>query len=199
MNRKLKLDSKNLAIREHDKSSVILDFLRTLPSLQVLEYYQLGQLIPPGELSQLVDSVRNTPLSEFHLNTGVYAPVESSPTEGIAGLKKLSIVWTIGDSPNEPGSSVDHLYHLIRPSLNTLVELKIENSPEEVGPDLDLRLLTNAGETLRVFDYTMQHLDETVLDTIPEIFPQLQKLTLAWSNTTDEHSLLWKVRVTIIR
>ena len=69
VNRKLKLDSKNLAIREHDKSSVVLDFLRTLPSLQVLEYYQLGQLIPPGELSQLVDSVRNAPLSEFHLNT----------------------------------------------------------------------------------------------------------------------------------
>ncbi|KAG6826819.1 hypothetical protein H0H92_014288 [Tricholoma furcatifolium] len=133
-------------------------------------------LIPPREL---FDSIRDAHLSELALDTRRYFIVEGPPTDGIACLKRLSIRWSGNDSPSTPGSSLDHLYHLIRPSLSTLVELRIENYPE-TGNDLDLRLLRQAGETLRVFDYSMRNHDEGVLDLIPEIFPHLTKLALQW-------------------
>ncbi|KAG6826149.1 hypothetical protein H0H92_000957 [Tricholoma furcatifolium] len=165
----------------------------SLPNLQSLDYTQfVSDLIPPREL---FDSIRDAPLSELTLDTRFYFIVEGPPIEGIACLKRLSIIWSGNESPSTPGSSLNHLYHLVRPSLSTLVELRIENSPE-TGNDLDLRLLRKAGETLRVFDYNMRNHDDSVLDLIPDVFPHLTKLALQWELIVDEtlvgYSLSWK-------
>ncbi|KAG6806927.1 hypothetical protein H0H92_009549, partial [Tricholoma furcatifolium] len=189
------IDQENLLIlKANDGSNIFFQFIRSFPNLKALNYYQSFGLLPPREF---FDSIRDAPLSELTLKFSSYFIVESPPTEGLASLKRLSISWTGTDSPSTPGGSLDHLYHLIRPSLATLVALRIDNSPE-TGKDLDLRLLRRAGETLRVFDYSMRNFDEGVLDLIPEIFPHLTNLVLEWGLFWDEerdavYSLPWKV------
>ncbi|KAG6914840.1 hypothetical protein DXG01_015031 [Tephrocybe rancida] len=190
--RKLQLKSTNLTIRHDDDSSVIFQFLRTLPNLQVFEYTQIGLLVPPSKVFQLFDSIRHAPLSELLLHTGNYSIVEGPPVEGIASLKKLSIGWHVDDSPDTPRSSLHHLYYLIQTSLGTLVELTIENSPKSLGADLDLNLLRDAGQTLHVFNYKMRGHDEGVLEATPQIFSHLKKLGLTWSRITVGYSLRWK-------
>jgi hypothetical protein len=114
--------------------------------------------------------MRYAPLLELVLDAGNYAAVEGLPTAGLAGLEKLFISWNMNDNPNELGSSLAHLYELIRPSLTTLVKLRIDNEPEELGADFDLQLLKPAGDPLQTFEYTLQSSDENILDTIPETF-----------------------------
>ncbi|KAG6906395.1 hypothetical protein DXG01_014134 [Tephrocybe rancida] len=189
--RKLRLKS-TILIEDDDDSSVIFQFLRTLPNLQVFEYTQIDLLVPPSEVFQLIDSIRHAPLSELFLDTGIYSIVEGPPVEGIASLEKLSIRWHVGDNPDVPGSSLHHLYYLIRTSLRTLVELTIENSPKNLGADLDLNLLRDAGQTLRVFNYEMRSHDDGILEAIPQIFPHLKELALTWSRITVGYSLRWK-------
>ncbi|KAG6913191.1 hypothetical protein DXG01_008887, partial [Tephrocybe rancida] len=74
----------------------------------------------------------------------------------------------------------------------TLVELTIENSPKNLGADLDLNLLRDAGQTLRVFNYEMRSHDDGILEAIPQIFPHLKELALTWSRITVGYSLRWK-------
>ena len=88
----------------------------------------------------------------------------------------------------EPGSSLYHLYEFIRPTLTTLVELRIDG----LIAYLDLQLLKPAADTLRTFEYTVQRVDESILDTIPTILPHLSKLSIRWENYP-KHSVLWKV------
>ncbi|KAJ3513399.1 hypothetical protein NLJ89_g2961 [Agrocybe chaxingu] len=186
--RKLELNSSRMVIQEDDNSAVIFQFLETLPNLQALEYHQLGHLVRLGDLSRLISSIRSASLLEFVIYSGLYATVEGIPTAGPVGLEKLSITWHVDDNPNEPGSSLTRLYALIRPSLTTLAKLRIDNSPEKFGGDFDLQLLKPAGRTLRTFEYTLQSSDDSILDTIPDIFPHLTKLSIQWDNLFTEHS-----------
>jgi len=174
---------------------VIFEFLKSLPNLQSFEFTQIYPLIPPAHIPQLITSLQHTPLNELVLFTGNYEPVDGPPTPGLSGLKKLSISWYIADNFEEPGSSLGYLYGLIRPSLSTLTDLTINYNPhaEYLGGDFDLKFLKPAGETLRVFEYTLQP-DESVLEVIPEIFPHLVKLSIKWENIPTGQSVLWKVR-----
>jgi len=167
-----------------------LHFWKALHSLQ---YSQHADFFRPREISLLIDSLRHAPLRNFSFGTGFDGPVEGPPAAGLSGLENLAITWNLDDSSNALGSSCAHLYEFIRPSLTTLVDLKIEYTPAEQVPDLDLRLLRSAGHTLRVFEYTLQRNDESILHTIPEIFPHLTKLTILWENSFTEQSILWKV------
>ena len=160
-----------------------------MPNLQVLD---IGDLVPPASLSQFISSIRHTALLELVLDTGNYAPVEGPPTTGLAGLEKLSISWNAIDNPNEPGSSLAHLYELIRPTLTTLVKLRIDNEPIEFHGDFDLQLLKPTADTLRTFEYTLQSADDSILGTIPAILPHLTKLSIRWDNLFTNHSILWK-------
>ncbi|KAF9483966.1 hypothetical protein BDN70DRAFT_873103 [Pholiota conissans] len=190
--RKLELGSRALGGGKADSSIAIFEFLQTLPNLQVFIYRQLGPLISPSELSQLLSSLRHAPILELGIHTGMYNAVEGPLVIGLSGLQKLSITWPSNDIPDEPGSSVAHLFALIQPSLTTLVELFVDYTPEELSAPLDLRLLSPAGNTLQVFEYTLQSPDDKILDIIPEIFPDLTKLAITWDNVIEEHSLLWK-------
>ncbi|KAF9479390.1 hypothetical protein BDN70DRAFT_932634 [Pholiota conissans] len=179
--------------------TIILEFLETLPNLQAFEYRQWDPLIRTADHFRLMSSLRHTSLLElFFKPGGFYSVVERSRPIGLTGLKKLDIRWNIGDNPNEAGSSLAHLYELLRPSLATLVELRIDVDPQYLLPDLDLQLLAPAGGSLRIFEYSLQHRDESILDTIPVIFPHLTKLTIQWSNMyryneyPDVYSVLWK-------
>ena len=186
--RKLELGYKNETIGEDEDSLIIFQFLETLPNLQVLKIE-----VPFAYLSQFISSIRHTALLKLVLDTGNRVPVEGPPTAGLAGLEKLSIIWKVDDNPNEPGSSLAHLYELIRPSLTTLVKLAIQNSVSVFRGDFDLRLLKPAADTLRTFDYTLQSTaDDSMLDTIPEILPHLTKLSITWNYSFTEHSILWK-------
>ena len=185
--RKLELGYKNETIGEDEDSLIIFQFLETLPNLQVLKIE-----VPPAYLSQFISSIRHTALLELILDTGNRVPVEGPPTAGLAGLEKLSIIWKAVNNPNEPGSSLAHLYELIRPSLTTLVKLRIENRLPAFRGAFDLQLLKPAADTLRTFDYTLQSADDSILDTIPEILPHLTKLSITWNYSFTEHSILWK-------
>lgn len=175
--------------------AIIFEFLKSLPNLQSFEFTQIYSLIPPAHISQLITLLQHAPLNELVLSTGHYATLEGPPTPGLSGLKKLSIGWFINDNPDEAGSSLTYFYGLIRPSLSTLVELSINYDPhdEYLGGDFDLKFLKPAGETLRVFKYTLQP-DESILEVIPEIFPHLIKLSIKWENIPSGRSVLWKVR-----
>lgn len=192
--RKLDLYSDNLSIKEQDDSEVVFKFLETLPNLKVFKYRQQGLLIHPKDHPKLITSLRHAPLVEFTFSTGNYATVEGPPTTGLPGLKKIHITWYLSDNPSVLNSSSAHLSELIRPSLTTLVELKIENEREKLSADLDLQLLRPACNTIRVFHYTLQNHCDTIFDTIPDIFPHLVDLSIKWSNRFTGHSILWKVR-----
>ena len=191
--RKLDLYSDKLSIRKEDDSDVLFRFLETLPNLNSLKYRQYGLLIRPKDFSKLIASLRRAPLLEFSIDTGNYGTVEGLPPAGPPFLKRLYITWYLSDDPNVPDSSSAHLGELIRPSLATLVELKIENQRAKLGADLDLQLLRPAGNTLQIFDYTLRNHDDTILNIIPEIFPRLVKLSIKWSNRPMGHSILWEV------
>ena len=187
--RKLEL-SDSVAI-EKDESFVIFQFLETLPNLQVL----VVEGLPPAYLAQFISSIRHTSLLELVLKTD-WEPVEGPPTLGLPGLEKLSITWYAYDNPNEPGSSLAHLYELIRPTLTTLVKLRIDNLSDKRPNDFDLQILKPSADTLRSFEYTLQSVDESILDTIPTILPHLKKLSIKWENFYfyTMHSALWKAR-----
>ena len=182
-----------MTIREGHNSNVVFEFLESLPKLHSLHYHQNGHFFRPVEFSLLIASLKHAPLRDFLFDTGFHGPVEGPPAAGLSGLESLAIIWNLNDSSDALGSSCAHLYEFIRPSLTTLVDLKIEYTPEEQSPDFDLRLLKSAGHTLRVFEYTLQSNDESILHTIPEIFPYLTKLTIVWENLFTDHSILWKV------
>ncbi|KAG6827274.1 hypothetical protein H0H92_012510 [Tricholoma furcatifolium] len=187
----LRLDSDDIIVEEEDSSNILCQFLRTLPNLRTLEFIQLAPLIPPNCMLQFFDTIRQAPLSELVFVSRSDSVVEGLPVEGISSLEKLSIQWRADDNPSIPGSSVDHLYHLIRPSLQTLIELELINIPETTAVDLDIRVLRDAGQTLQALSWmTLNHDD--ILDTIPEIFPRLIKLALKWYRNEDRHSLRWK-------
>ena len=135
--------------------------------------------------------------SSSSLILGTLHLLKDPPTAGLAGLEKLSIIWAADDNPNEPGSSLAHLYELIRPTLNTLVELRIDNDPEVFHGNFDQQLLKPTADTLGTFEYTLQSADESILDTIPAILPRLTKLNVIWvlviwENLFMKHSILWK-------
>jgi hypothetical protein len=182
--RKLELQSDYLTIGEDEDSLVMFQFLETLPNLQVLDVEELFTQY----LSQFISSIRHTALLELVLVTSYTPVVEGPPTAGLTGLEKLSISWNANDNPNEPGSSLAHLYELIRPTLDTLVNLRIDID------DFDLQLLKPTADTLRTFEYTLQSADESILDTIPAILPNLTKLSINWNNMFTKHStgILWK-------
>ena len=105
------------------------------------------------------------------------------PMEGLAGLEKLSICWDVEDMPNRPGSSLARLYEFIRPTLTTLVELRIgdgNHSWDKYCGDFDVQQLKPAANTLRTFRCTLQSCNESILDTIPAILPQLTNLSIIW-------------------
>ncbi|KAF9479386.1 hypothetical protein BDN70DRAFT_993517 [Pholiota conissans] len=177
--RKLRLDS---GIGEKSDCAIILQFLETLPNLRVFECYQF-RLVQPAHHIQLMLSLRHTSLREFVFDTQSYlGAVEVPRPAGLTGLRKFSTNWLLVDNPDEPGSSLAHLYELVRSSLTTLVELRLDIDPENLLPDFDLQLLKPAGHTLRTFEYSLQHRDESILYLIPTIFPLLTKLSIQWNN-----------------
>ena len=92
--------------------------------------------------------------------------------------------WHACDNPNEPGSSLVHLYELIQPKLTTLVELRLRiNVIRTRTYDVfDLQLPKPVADTLRTFEYRPQSADESILDSIPAILPHLTKLSIRWGN-----------------
>ena len=170
---------------------VVFRFLETLPKLQVL----IVRRLRVAYLFKFISSIRHTALLELDLLCDVKLEpikVEGPPTVGLAGLKKLSVGWYADDNTNEPGSSLAHLYELIRPTLTTLVHLTIDNGL--LPYVFDLHLLKPAADTLRTFYYTLQGDDESILDTIPAILPHLTNLTIIWINLFEMRSIPWKVR-----
>jgi hypothetical protein len=131
-------------------------------------------LFPPSDIPLFSNSFLLLPKSTLE-------SLKGPPTVGLAGLEKLSITWCAYDNPNEPGSSLAHLYELIRLTLTTLVELRIDNMPDGLLGDFDLQILKPSGDTLRLFEYTLQSVDESILDTIPTILPHLTKLSIKWN------------------
>jgi len=182
-------------IQAGDDNAILFQFLSTLPNLQSLKYSQRRAYLQlSSDLQPLFASVQHAPLLEFVLDSGYYSVIEGSLVTGLTGLEKLSISWFMDDKLGEPGSSLTHLCELVRPSLSTLVSLRLDNEPEHQGADLDLQLLKPAGTTLRTFEYTLQSGDTGILDTISEIFPHLTKLAITWSNLFIPHSPEWTVR-----
>ena len=125
------------------------------------------------------------PLETFH-------EINKFPLTDIQTLSLSSL--GVYDNSNEPGSSLAHLYELIRPSLTTLVKLRIDNLSDEHRNDFDLQILKPSADTLRSFEYTLQSVDEGILDTIPTILPYLTKLSIKWEKYVFVmmHSILWK-------
>jgi len=159
-----------------------------LPYLQGL---RVGHLVP-AYCSQFISSIRHIALLELVLDIS-YDPVEGPPTSGLAGLKKLSINWLAYDNRNELGSSRAHLYEFIRPSLPTLVKLRLKNERlNDLLFKFDLQLLEPSANTLRTFEYTLHSADESILETIPAILPHLTKLAIKWDDHFTRDSVLWK-------
>jgi len=177
---------------KNDERNILFQFLQSLPNLHYFSLTQSLYLVRPIDTPKLIASLRQSPLLEFYLNTGFNAKVEGQPTIGLSGLEKLSVIWNRSDHDDQPGSAHDHLYNLVWPSLSTLVDLRIENSP---GFNFDLQLLKPAGNTLRSFRFLVVSDDQSILDRIPVLFPHLIKLDIRWCKYTVRHSMLWKVCV----
>ena len=165
----------------------------TFPNLRSFNLSQGFYLFQPADFSRLLPVLGHAPLRELVLFFETSSTVEGPPTAGLSGLEKLSIHWNLYDNQREPGSSSTHLYNLIRPSLTTLVELRITRLPEQLLVNFDLRLLQPAGDTLRVLQWFVPSHDESILDIVPEILPNLVTLKIEWSKRFVWQSALWKV------
>lgn len=177
---------------EQDDATLVIKLLQSLPNLHSFELCQFYHHVPIFVMSQLIDSLRHAPLIELTLDTGLNVPIGGPPIVGLPGLKKLSIIWKVDDADEQPGSAHRSLYDLIQPSLSTLIDLCINDRPLRAGFNLDLRLLEPAGHNLQTFEYSFRSLDESVLYTIPVLFPHLSKLKIEWYNGVHP-SLLWQV------
>jgi hypothetical protein len=142
-----------------------------LPNLQVLDV----RYLIPASVSQFISSIRHTPLLELAFHTSI-GDVEGPPTAGLAGLEKLSISWDAYDNPNEQRSSLAHLYELIRPTLTTLVKLKIDNELSS-SYVFDLQILKPTANTVQTFEYCLQGDDESILVRGPLLGPTLGMLS----------------------
>ncbi|PPQ69463.1 hypothetical protein CVT26_002873 [Gymnopilus dilepis] len=179
--------------RDFDNCDIIFAFLQSLPSLQSFSYSQICRRpITPARLPQLLSSLQHLPLIKFSLKTGTFERLQGPVIEGLRGLQALSITWTLGDHPDQPGSSHEQLMKLIRPSLASLVDLCIKNEPSKLDSHFDLWSIKDAGTTLTSFEYALQSLDDSILDTIPTIFPNLTKLSISWNNLATGYSLPWQ-------
>ncbi|KAF8907728.1 hypothetical protein CPB84DRAFT_1744625 [Gymnopilus junonius] len=161
-------------------------------AIKKLELKSRGVFFEEG-LTKLLNAVRHAPLRKFVLHSGNYANVKGRRAVGLTGLKSLSINWNWVDNPKKPGRSIAQLHELILPSVATLVELKIASHIEKPCTYIDLQLLRLAGDTLRSFEWTLPYLDETILETIPEIFPHLTKLSIIWALAYTDYSLPWEL------
>ena len=166
--------------------------METLPNLRSLNFTQEFCLFRPlaVDFARLLPVLQHAPLRELVLFAGTFSTIEGPPTAGLSGLEKLSIHWNFCDHQCE--SSTTHLYDFIRLSLTTLVELRITFLPKPLV-DFDIRLLHPAGDTLRVFQWFVPNHDESILDIVPEIMPNLVTLKIEWTNYIILHSVLWKV------
>jgi hypothetical protein len=102
---------------------IALTYSKSWKPSQIYRFFMLQHSFHNISLSLF--SIRHTALLELVLHTST-TPVEGPPMAGLTGLERLSIVWNANDNPNELESSLAHLYELIRPTLTTLVELRLD-------------------------------------------------------------------------
>ncbi|KDR82538.1 hypothetical protein GALMADRAFT_828949 [Galerina marginata CBS 339.88] len=164
--------------------------MESLPNLMALKCF-----VPPASLSRLMSSIRHAPLLKLFIDTGLYQYADDQFTAGPTGRESLSIKWNVDDNFHEPDSALAHLYQFIQPSLTTLVELRIDNTPTHRLTDFDFQLLKPAGDTFTAFHYVLRTQNDSILDVIPEVFPHLTNLAVVWMVPIDwrgGHSILWK-------
>jgi hypothetical protein len=123
------------------------------------------------------------------------------PISGPVDLETLSVAWHVSDDPNEPGSCLKHLYELIRPSLDTLVELSIvDHDPDSAltatAPHfLDLRRLRGRPcHDMRKVTYKTYGPDAEALFAFADVFPNLIELDVTIAGKGDMLGVAWSVR-----
>ncbi|KAF9529529.1 hypothetical protein CPB83DRAFT_905933 [Crepidotus variabilis] len=173
----------------------LFQLIRSLPNLEAFTFKEVDRSIidpsNPVVIPELALALRSTFLTEFEIRLDYCDRVEGEPIAGPKGLKKLSVGWFMGDRTQDRGSSANHLYQFIKPSLHTLVKLQLTFCPFKFSDtlNLDIGLLGDA-ENLLQFDYTLQGHDGQILDIIPQIFPKLMSLTILWRPCQKRHSIV---------
>ena len=185
---------------------ILFEFLESLPNLQSFRWCRQPESLNhvPNHLSHLVASLQHCPLEQFEY----WIPdgeVPCGPVTAPAGLKSLagkmyafkrihSDSWLLLMLP----SHIDILYNVVQPSFSTLVELQLRAYPSSGDTPhsraaSDLLSLRPVGRTLQKFFYRFYYFHSSVLDTIPDVFPNLTWLQLSFRKPYNLDPL-WKVR-----
>jgi hypothetical protein len=175
----------------------MLKFLRSLPNLQSFFHERFFTSVQVMDLPLLTDSVRNAPLRNLHLKVESDCTLGSQPVKAPQHLDKLMVNWAVTDYIPHRGSSIEILYSFIQPSLSNLVELELILSSEVQATRLefDIRLLSPARHTLRIFRLEIIAADTEILETIPEVLPELTELSLKFYGYNPLSLTVWKVRL----
>ncbi|KAF9529547.1 hypothetical protein CPB83DRAFT_926316 [Crepidotus variabilis] len=176
----------------------LLQLISSLPNLNTFAFKEVDHcIIDPTlatGLSELAHALGSMFLTQLKIRLDFCDRISGVPTAGPKNLKSLSVGWFMGDNIQDRGSSANHLYRFIAPSLPTLVKLQLTFCPFAFSDthNLDVWLLASA-VNLRQFDYTLQGNDDQFVDIIPQIFPKLLSLAVVWRPHGQPHSIVWNV------
>ena len=96
------------------------------------------------------------------------------PIAGPEGLESITVTWCASDGL-VPGSSVSHLYKLLRPSLGTLMELELHDYPI-----LDFLAFGPPCMSLCMLKYTTYIQSPKALEAVSQMFPNITRLELVF-------------------
>jgi len=143
--------------------------------------------IPLSDLALLVQLTQKTSLRHLSFTVERGSVASGLPISGPGGLSTLCVSWGVHDEASTRGKSLSHLFEFLRPSLATLVRLKITDFDMHWKPQatdlehIDFHLWPVC-PSVRNFCYKTRSRDTKVLDTVSETFPNLTHLGMIFDS-----------------
>ena len=147
-------------------------FLETLPKLSDIVIDHWTVRVRLQDLCFFPKIAKQTSLRHLSFSSEYGSLANGQPVSGPEGLASLSVKWHVTDG-QDLGSAMSHLYEFLRPSLDTLTCLELDDYPI-----LELRVLGPACTSLRKLKYTTYSRSPQVLETVVEMFPHVTDLAL---------------------
>lgn len=153
----------------------VFRLLETLPNLSDLNFEDLTARVRLQDLHLFPKVAQRTALSHLSFSLEYGSVANGLPIAGPEGLKSISVEWHVSDGPDGPGSSLSHLYEFLRPSLGTLVHLKLHDYPI-----LDFQVFGPPCTSLHTFEYTTYSRSSKVLEAVAKMFPNITNLKMVF-------------------
>jgi hypothetical protein len=165
----------------------IFRLLEELLNLSDLVLDKSEAQIKLSDLALLVQVTQRNSLRHLDFTVERGSVASGLPISGPGCLSTLRVSWGVHDEPGTQGKSLAHLFEFLRPSLATLVHLKITDFDMHWKPQatdlehIDFHLWPVC-PSVRNFRYKTRSRDTKVLDAISKTFPNLTHLGMIFDS-----------------